>query len=137
MQKTLTNKLKTNYKTIKEVFYRSREKFANDIFITQKFNQKGKFEEITYKEYTDDVIALGTALINKYNLKDERVEDFAKAKEVRKSLYEKGFSIKTLDGERTYSLYKRSPSKSKGGSCMFIWDELRDEMIKLKEKLND
>ena len=65
--------IKTNYKTIKEVFYRSREKFANDIFITQKFNQKGKFEEITYKEYTDDVIALGTALINKYNLKDERV----------------------------------------------------------------
>ena len=64
---------KTNYKTIKEIFYRSREKFADEVFIVQKFNPKEKFTEITYKEFTDDVIALGTALTNKYNLKDERV----------------------------------------------------------------
>ena len=64
---------KTNYKTIKEVFLRSREKFANDVFITEKFNVKEKFTEITYKEFTDDVIYLGTSLINKYNLKNERI----------------------------------------------------------------
>ena len=64
---------KTNYKTIKEIFVRSREKFANDVFILEKFNPKDKFTEITFKEYTDDVIALGTALTNKYNLKDERI----------------------------------------------------------------
>jgi len=63
----------SNYKTIKEVFVRSREKYGNNTFILEKFNPKEEFKEITYKEFCDDVIALGTALINKYNLKDERI----------------------------------------------------------------
>ncbi len=63
----------THYKTIKEIFIRSREKFANDVCILEKFNPKEAFTEITFKEFTDDVIALGTALTNKYNLKDERI----------------------------------------------------------------
>ena len=63
----------TYYKTVKEIFINSREKFANDVFILEKFNSKEKFTEITFKEFTDDVIALGTALTNKYNLKDERI----------------------------------------------------------------
>ncbi len=65
--------IKTEYKTVKEIFNRSREKFANEVFITQKFNPKGNFTDITYKEFTDDVIALGTALTNNYKLKDERI----------------------------------------------------------------
>ena len=64
---------RTNYSTIKEVFNRSKEVFAKEVFITEKFNPKGDFEEITYEEYSKDVIAFGTALINKYSLKDERV----------------------------------------------------------------
>ena len=63
----------TNYKTVKEIFINSREKFSNDVFILEKFNPKEKFTEITFKEFTDDVIALGTALINEYNLKNERI----------------------------------------------------------------
>ena len=63
----------TNYKTIKEVFLRSQEKFADRTFILEKFNPKESFKEITFKEFGDDVIALGTALTNKYNLKDERI----------------------------------------------------------------
>ena len=63
----------THYKTIKEIFIRSREKFAKQPFILEKFNPKESFKEITFKEFTDDVIALGTALTNKYNLKDERI----------------------------------------------------------------
>ncbi len=63
----------SHYKTIKEVFIRSREKYADKVFILEKFNPKEAFTEITYKQFTDDVIALGTALTNKYNLKDERV----------------------------------------------------------------
>ena len=64
---------KTNYETIKEIFYRSREKYANEICILEKFNPKEEFKKITYKEFTDDVIALGTALTNKYSLKNERI----------------------------------------------------------------
>lgn len=63
----------THYKTVKEIFIRSREKFAKCPFILEKFNPKEPFKEITFKEFTDDVIALGTALNNKYNLKDERI----------------------------------------------------------------
>ena len=63
----------THYKTVKEIFVRSREKFAKQPFILEKFNPKEAFKEITFKEFTDDVIALGTALTNKYNLKDERI----------------------------------------------------------------
>ena len=65
--------IKTNYKTIKEVFDKSRVEFADRPFIVEKFNPKGSFEEITYKQFAEDVIALGTALTNKYNLKDERI----------------------------------------------------------------
>ena len=65
--------ISTNYKTIKEVFEMAREKYSNNIFMLEKFNPKEEFTKITYKEFTDDVIALGTALRNKYNLADERV----------------------------------------------------------------
>ncbi len=67
------NHEQSNYKTIKEVFESSREKFAHNVFILEKFNSKEEFKEITYKEFCDDVVALGTVLTNKYNLKDERI----------------------------------------------------------------
>ena len=51
----------------------AKEKYADNIFMLEKFNPKGNFTEITYKEFANDVIALGTALTKKYNLKNERV----------------------------------------------------------------
>ena len=63
----------TDYKTIKEVFEMAREKYADNIFMLEKFNPKEEFTKITYKEFADDVISLGTALTNKYNLKNERI----------------------------------------------------------------
>ena len=63
----------TDYKTIKEVFDMAKEKYADNIFMLEKFNPKGNFTEITYNEFANDVIALGTALTKKYNLKNERV----------------------------------------------------------------
>ena len=63
----------TDYKTIKEIFDMAREKYSDNIFMLEKFTPKGDFTEITYKEFAEDVIALGTALTKKYNLKDERV----------------------------------------------------------------
>ena len=63
----------THYKTVKEIFLRSTEKFADRPFILEKFNPKEPFSEITYKQFKNDVISLGTALTKKYNLKDERI----------------------------------------------------------------
>ena len=63
----------TEYKTIKEIFERSTQLYANKEFILEKFNPKGEFNQITYKQFGEDVIALGTSLTNSYNLKGERI----------------------------------------------------------------
>lgn len=64
----------TNYKTIQEIYFHTMKHFANKEFILDKENPKDeKFKEYTFREFGDDVEALGTALTNKYNLKDERI----------------------------------------------------------------
>ncbi len=57
------NYVPTEYKTIKEIFNRSTDLFANRTFILEKFNHKDEaFTEITYKEFRDDVMGLGTGM---------------------------------------------------------------------------
>lgn len=63
----------THYETIKEIFKMAREKYADRVFLLEKFNSKEEFKEMTYQRFTDDVIRLGTALTNYYNLKGERI----------------------------------------------------------------
>ena len=63
----------TTYKTIKEVFKRSREKYADNVFILEKFDPKGSFKEITYSQFCKDVVGFGTALIRKLQFNNERV----------------------------------------------------------------
>lgn len=63
----------THYKTIKEIFLKSTNEFADRPFILEKFNPKEPFTEITYKAFKEDVVALGTSLTRKFNLKDERI----------------------------------------------------------------
>ena len=64
---------RTHYKTVKEFFLRSVEKYPNESCILEKPNHKEPYKVITYKEFGEDVFALGTALINILNLKDKRV----------------------------------------------------------------
>ena len=61
----------TNYKTIKEVFERSTNLYAERPFIVEKFNRKGSFEEISYGRFRSDVIHLGTGLSRAFKLQDE------------------------------------------------------------------
>ena len=64
----------THYETIKEFYLKTIEKFPDRTFILDKDNPKDdKFKEYTFKQFNDDVQALGTALTNKYNLKNERI----------------------------------------------------------------
>lgn len=53
----------TDYKTIKEVFVNSIEKFADNTLILQKPSHKEPYKEISYKQFGEDVIALGAKLI--------------------------------------------------------------------------
>ena len=64
---------KTNYKTVKEFFTRSVEKYPNESCILEKPNHKEPYKVTTYKEFGEDVMALGTALTKKINIKDKRV----------------------------------------------------------------
>ena len=64
---------RTDYKTIKETFLRSRKEYADLPFLLEKFDPKGEFETITYKQFTDEVLAFGTALTNFLKLKDNRI----------------------------------------------------------------
>ena len=52
----------TNYNSIKEIFEHSIKTYANKEFILEKFNPKGKYEEISYEQFGKDVIGFGTAL---------------------------------------------------------------------------
>lgn len=72
-KKELKNYEQTNYKTIKEVFLKSIKEYENNPFILEKFKAKENYEVITYKQFGEDVISFGTALVSKYNLKNSKV----------------------------------------------------------------
>ena len=63
----------TNFTTIKETFINSTEKFAESTFILEKFSPKADWTEITYKQFGEETIGLGTALTRKLGLKDTRI----------------------------------------------------------------
>ena len=63
----------THYNTIKEAFEYSTEKFANNTFLLEKTDHKGRWVETTYFDFKDEVIGFGTALIRKLGLKDTRI----------------------------------------------------------------
>ena len=63
----------TDYKTVKEFFLKSIKEYSNNPCILEKPNHKESYKTITYKEFGEDVLGLGTALINMLNLKDKRV----------------------------------------------------------------
>ncbi len=63
----------TDYKTVKEFFKLSTEKYADRTFILEKFNRKEPFEEVTYKRFYKDVNDLGTGLTRAFKLKGETV----------------------------------------------------------------
>ena len=62
-----------NYKTIKEIFKRAIKEYENNIFMLEKFEHKAPFTQITYKQYGQDVINLGTGLNKILGLKNKRV----------------------------------------------------------------
>lgn len=53
----------TEYKTVKEIFIHSMENYANEPLILEKPSHKEPYKETTYREFGEDVVALGTKLI--------------------------------------------------------------------------
>lgn len=63
----------TNFTTIKEIFVNSSKEYSDRTFILEKFNPKGEWTEITYNQFKNEVIGLGTALTRKLDLKGSRI----------------------------------------------------------------
>ncbi len=61
------------YNDFQEVFEDVTVKFKDNVLISQKFDHKGEYEDITYGEFREDVIGLGTGLIEYLGLRDKRV----------------------------------------------------------------
>jgi len=61
------------YSTIQEMFDEVTEKYKDNVCILEKFDHKDEYTEITYSKFREDVIGLGTGLINLLGLKDKRV----------------------------------------------------------------
>ncbi len=63
----------THYKTVKEFFMKSIREYQSKPCILEKPNHKEPYKTVTYKEFGEDVLGLGTALVNVLNLKDKKV----------------------------------------------------------------
>lgn len=61
------------YNTIQEMFIEVTEKFKDNVCILEKFNHKDEYTEISYSKFMEDVIGLGTGIIELLGLKDKRV----------------------------------------------------------------
>ena len=63
----------TNYSTVKEFFYRACEQYPYEDCILEKPDKKEPYKIFTFKDFYEDVNALGTALIKILNQKNKRV----------------------------------------------------------------
>ena len=67
-KKEVQNYTPTNYETIQEVFYKSIRENKDRTIVLEKYDPKGKYTEITYRQFGEDVIGFGTALMRKLQL---------------------------------------------------------------------
>ena len=65
----------TEFKDLRELLNNSVQKYSTNNAFTLKIQENGetKYKNITYKDFSEDINGLGTALINLLNLKDKRV----------------------------------------------------------------
>ena len=63
----------TNYSTVKEFFFRACEMYPDEDCILEKPEKKEPYKIFTFKDFYEDVNALGTALIKILNQKNKRV----------------------------------------------------------------
>lgn len=63
----------TDYKTVKEIFDRSTQLYADRDFILQVYNKKVGFEGKSYGQFRKDVVNFGTGLTKALRTEDERI----------------------------------------------------------------
>lgn len=65
--------LKGEIENLKDIIIKKCDQYKDRVAFLQKDKETNEFKEITYQMLKDDVIAIATALISKYNLKGEKI----------------------------------------------------------------
>ena len=60
-------------KTLKDIIVKKCEQYSSNIAFLEKNKSTKKFEEITYSKLKEDTMALATALVTKYKMRDKKV----------------------------------------------------------------
>ena len=144
------DELKNLYEKFVKLFYVNLEYYRKKQYDSEKSNEYQKIKEIAdrYRAEIYDTYepqSIHHAVLNSFNnvilhyakncdfvgkaLEAEQIDNKSKLL-FRYMLYEKGFCVKYDEEIRHYRMYKRSSSKSKKGSVLFIYDQLYDDMMK-------
>ncbi len=130
----------TNFKTVKEAFFKAVEKYPNRPCILEKENHKEPYTAKTYKEFEEDVLCLGTALINVLKLKDKRVVIIGETQ------YDWYLSYMTMlcgvgivvpvDRELPINEFENVVKRAKASAIIYSSKKASD-IVKIREKLSD
>lgn len=130
----------TNYKTVKEFFYRSVELYGERPCILEKLDHKTPYDTITYRDFYDDVNALGTSLIKLLNLKNKRIVIVGETQYGWYASYMAvlcGVGIAVpIDRELPVNELENLINRSKASAIIYS-SKKSDDIKKIKDKLSD
>lgn len=126
-------------KTLKDIIIKKCDEYKTNIAFLEKNKNTKKFEEITYLKLKEDTMALATALVKKFNLRNEKV---AVIGENSYSWYMSYLAVTTgvgivvpldkeLPSNEIENLLKRSKAK-----CIIYSDKKEKNILEIKDKLD-
>ena len=129
-----------HFKTIKEAFTESVQKYPDNACILEKPDHKTEYKITTYKEFYNDVVAFGSALINICNLKDKRVMIIGETQYDWYLSYMTclcgGILVVPTDRELPYNELENIVKRSRV-SCIIYSPKKQEDIEKLKSSVED
>ncbi|MBR5227891.1 MAG: AMP-binding protein [Clostridia bacterium] len=126
-------------KTLKDIIIKKCDEFASNVAFLEKDKKTKKFEEITYDKLKEDTVALATALVSKYKLKDKKV---AVIGENSYKWYVSYLAVTTgvgtivpLDKELPANEIENLLNRSKAG-CIIYSSKKEDVIFEIKKKVS-
>ncbi len=130
----------TDYKTVKEFFYRSAELYGDKACILEKPNHKEEYKTVTYSEFKKDVNALGTGLIKVLNQRNKRVVIVGETQygwyvSYMAMLCGVGIAV-PIDRELPYNELENLVKRSKATAIIYS-PKKADDIKKIRDKVKD
>ena len=129
-----------HFKTIKEAFTENVQKYPDNACILEKPDHKTDYKITTYKEFYNDVVAFGSALINICNLKNKRVMIIGETQYDWYLSYMTclcgGILVVPTDRELPYNELENIVKRSRV-SCIIYSPRKQEDIEKLKSSVED